>query len=174
VVWAVVVIVVLGLGMPAVGWWLTRRPPPLATPDSRLGEIDRWLVDQFQLSWHDRSQVRAAVLTGRPVSDPALEAAARGFAAQVMADRFRALRGARRAGWINLILAAGYPCAVIVLLVVRHVHQGWPLVAIAVLNAGLASLAGWHNAVRSPKRIRRSAEQILRSTGKAAGPGQQA
>jgi hypothetical protein len=156
------VVVVFGLAIPAAGWWLTRRPPPLGTPDSRLGEIDRWLVDQFQLSWRDRSQVRAAVLTGHPVSDPALEAAACGLAAQVMADRFRTLRLARRVGRINLVVAAGYLCVAVVLLVVSHERQDWVLVAFAVLDGGLMSLTGWHNSVRNPKRLRRNAEQILR------------
>jgi hypothetical protein len=172
VVWAVVVILVLALGMPAVGWWLTRKPPPLGTPDSRLGEIDRWLVDHFQLSWRDRSRVRTAVLTGQPLNDPALEAAARGLAAQVMADRFRTLRVARRVGWGNLIFAVGYPCAMAGLLVIRHERQAWALVVLAVLNGGLLSLVGWHNSIRNPKRIRRNAEQILRPTRNATGPGQ--
>jgi hypothetical protein len=170
VVWAVVVIVVLGLGMPAVGWWLTRRPPPLATPDSRLGEIDRWLVDQFQLSWHDRSQVRAAVLTGRPVSDPALEAAARGLAAQVTADRFRTLRLERRLAWANLMVGPAYAAFAIILLIVNRQEKDVVLAVFAVLNGGLLSFSGAYYAFWRTRRFRRNAEQILRSSRNTA-PG---
>ncbi len=48
-VWAVALIVILGVGMPAVGWWLTRRPRPADSTDRGDDEIDRWLAGQSGL-----------------------------------------------------------------------------------------------------------------------------
>lgn len=164
-VWAVVVVVVvLGVVLPVAGWWFTRKPPPLDTADRGHGEIDRWLVDQFGLGWRDRSRVRAAVLTGRPVDDPALDAAARGFAAQVTADRFRTLRVARRVGWFNTILGLGYVALGIVVPIVIRGDAAWVLAAMGVFNGGVMLWTGTYQAIRNPKRHRRNAELILRSS----------
>jgi hypothetical protein len=156
--------VVLGVVLPLVGWWFTRKPPPLDTADRGHGEMDRWLVDQFGLGWRDRSRVRAAVLAGRPVEDPALEAAARGFAAQVTADRFRTLRVARRVGWFNTMFGLGYVVLAIVVLIISREPAFWTLGVFGVFNGGAALWAGTYQAVRTPKRHRRNAELILHSS----------
>jgi len=110
-VWAVVaVIAVLGVGLPAAGWWATtRRPAPVTVTDRGHGEIDHWLAGQFGLGACDRERVRAAVLAGQPVSHPGLEAAVHELAARVLARRFRPLRRAEKLGWFTLVF--GPACA---------------------------------------------------------------
>jgi hypothetical protein len=162
-----VFVVVLGVGVPAAGWWFTRRPRPLDTTDRGYGEIDRWLADQFGLGWRDRSRVREAVLAGRAVSDPALESAVRGLAAQVAADRFRMLRVARKVGWLQLAVGPAYAAFAIVLLIVTHKDGERVVGVFAVVNGGLLSLTGVYYTFQNPKRIRRNAEQILRSSRNA-------
>jgi hypothetical protein len=167
VVWAVAFVVVLGVGVPAAGWWFTRKPRPLDTTDRGYDEIDRWLADRFGLGWRDRSRVREAVLAGRAVSGPALEAAVRGLAAQVVAGRFRMLRVARKLGWLHLAVGPAYAVFGVVVLIVTHQDGERVLGVLGVLNGGLLSLTGVYYTFQNPKRIRRNAEQILRSSRNA-------
>lgn len=162
-VWVVVaLIVILGAGLPAAGWWLTRKPWPAEAAGRGHGEIDRWLADQFGLGWRDRSRVQHAVVAGRPVGSPALEAAVRGLAAEVMAGRFRTLRVARAASWLQLITGPAY--AVFGLVVLIGARQGGERAVgiFAILNGALMSWAGVYRTLRN-QRIRRSAGQILQS-----------
>lgn len=164
-VWVVVVVVVVaGAVLPAVGWWLTRKPPPLDATGRRPGEFERWLADQYGLGWRDCTRVSQAVLGGRPVSDPALEAPARGFAAQVTAGRFRTLRLYRKMGWSKLILGFIYIVGAIVAPVFTHGGAGWLLAAFGLLYGGLQIWIGTYNAYRRPNRIRRNAELSLHSS----------
>jgi len=173
-VWAVVaVIAVLGVGLPAAGWWVTtRRPAPVTGAGRGHGEIDRWLVGQFGLGEGDRARVRAAVLAGRPVGDPGLEAAVRELAAGVLARRFRTLRRAEKLGWLTLVFGACY--AAFGLALVIFVGSGrWQAEAVlAVINGGLLALLGWHQAIHAPRRAHRNAEQILRPGQDRAASGQ--
>jgi hypothetical protein len=168
-VWAVVVVVVLALGTPVAGWWFARRPPPLDTADRGHGEIDRWLVEQFGLGGRERSRVRAAVMLGRPSSDPALADAARGLAAQVMADRFRTLRLGRKVGWFNLILGLAYAAFAIGVMIVGPWPGKWFLGVFGCFNGWVLSLIGVHHAFRNPRRIRHHAQLVLRSSRNTFG-----
>jgi len=167
---ALIVIVVLGIGLPVVLWLILRWR--LSVPEKvqgiRRDEIDKWLVSEFNLGWRDRSQVRRAVLAS-PDADPAslkpaLLEAARGLAAQVLADQIRKLRLSRRVGWIQLGTAVAYAGYGIFILATR---RGDPVGAFLVLNAGIFGVGAVSNAVLTPRRIRRNAEQVLR----IAGPG---
>jgi hypothetical protein len=171
-IWVVgALIVIVGVCVPAAGWWLTRRPRPADTADRGCDEIDRWLTDQFGLGWRDRSRVRNAVLAGRVVSDQALEAAVRGLAAQVVADRFRTLRIARAVGWLHLAVGPAYAFFGIFLLIDAHQNEERAMGVLAVFNGALLSLVGVYRTFRGPKRIRRSAGQILQSSRNTTGSG---
>lgn len=164
-VWAVVaVIAVLGVVLPGVGWWVTtRRAPPVTGPDRGHGEIDRWLAGQFGLGSLDRERVRIAVLAGRPVNRPGLEAAVGGLAVQVLDGRFRSLRQVQKLGWFCLAFGPAYVAAGLALLISGS--QGkWQVEAwLGVIYGAVFILLGWHYAIRNPSRVRRNAEQIVRS-----------
>jgi len=161
--WALAFIVILGAGVPMAGWWFSRRPRPLEGADRGYDEIDRWLVDEFGLGWRARSRVREAVLAGRPEPGPALEAATRALAAQVSAGRFRTLPLARGMGTVQLGLGPIYVVFGIVVLVMSSQTGKWALGVLAVLNGSLMTFAGVVNTFRTPWRVRRNAEAILRS-----------
>jgi hypothetical protein len=76
------------------------------------------------------------------VSGPALEAAARGLAAQVTAGRFRTLRAARKLGWLHLAVGPAYAAFAIVVLIVTYQDGERVLGVLAVVNGGLLSLTG--------------------------------
>jgi len=165
----VALIVILGVGVPVAGWWLTRRPRPAGTSDRGHGEIDRWLAARFGLGWRDRSQVLDSVLAGRAVSSPALETAARGLAAEVMAGRFRTLRVARAVGWLQLVTGPACMAFGVVALIGARQDGERAVGVFAVLNGALMSCGGVYRTFQN-QRIRRGAEQILRSGRNAAGP----
>jgi hypothetical protein len=106
-VWALAVIVALGIGLPIGAWAYTRlRPPP--SPD-RLGTaydpIDKWLLRYHNLAPADRARVRHAVFNGRQVGDPDLAPAASDLAEKVLAGKFRRLRLSYATVWINVVMA---------------------------------------------------------------------
>ena len=144
-VWAVVaVIAVLGVGPPVAG-----------------GLGDR-----------DRERVRAAVLTGRPAGDPGLEAAVRELAAQVLARRFRTLRQAEKLGRLNLAFGPAYAAFGLVMLVIGGQGRGQTEAALGVISGAIFTLLGWHQAIHTPRRVRRKAEQIVRASQDSAPSGQ--
>jgi hypothetical protein len=109
-------------------------------------------------------------MCSRPTrSDPALEAAACGLAAQVTAGRFRTLRVARKLGWLHLAVGPAYAAFAIVVLIVTHQDGERVLGVLAVVSGWLLSLAGVYYTFGNPERIRRNAEQILRSSRNADG-----
>ena len=79
--WALVLVVVIGVGLPMAAWSITRRRPSARQAVNRRGagydSIDRWLLDQYQLPPHERWRVREAVFAGRQVNDATLARAAR-------------------------------------------------------------------------------------------------
>src|SRR5260370_14002343 len=111
-VWALALVVVIGVGLPMIAWFITRRLPPPRRVVGRLGVgydgIDRWLLDRYQLAPQDRRRVRTAVFSGRRISDPGLARAARGLAAQAVSGGVRVLRLSRAFGWVELMAAIGF------------------------------------------------------------------
>lgn len=88
-VWALLLLVaVIGAGLPVSAWAVTRRLPP-PRPGNRLGvgydSVDKWLLNRYQLPPHDRWQVREAVFRGDQVNDPRLTRAAHELAADLLA-----------------------------------------------------------------------------------------
>jgi hypothetical protein len=173
-IWAAAtVIAVLGIGLPVAGWWVTtRRPAPLKAAQRAHGEIDRYLSGQFGLSWRDRERVRAAVLAGKPVSDPALEVAARELAARVLARRFRVLRVNQVVGRVGLASAVAYLAFVLAMLILARGQGAQTLGALGAINAAVLALNGWHQGFHAPRNLRRNAERVLRSSHDHAVPGQ--
>jgi hypothetical protein len=173
-----IVIVILGVGLPLGLWLVSRRR--MTVPAAGNGyelhdEIDRWLISDFNLGWRERTRVRKAVL-GRqnagpwrlepggpesaPLEAPLLEPA-RGLAARVLADGFRKLRLSRQVGWAGMgltVVYAGYGILVLA--------TGWGGQsadgAVILFYAGVSGVVAVYNAVLAPRRIRRNAERILR------------
>lgn len=164
--WALVLVVVIGVGLPVAAWSITRLLPP-PSPARRPGRgydgIDRWLADRYRLAWRDRSRVRTAVFQGRQVEEPHLAPAAHGLAAQVLAGRFRALRWSRMLGWADLGLGIGLGATGVAWLSTRGHPEGVLLPVLGVVNAGLLLCAGGWRAWQEPRRIRRHAAQALRA-----------
>jgi hypothetical protein len=171
-VWAVVaVIAVLGVGLPVAGWWITTRwPAPLKAADRAHGEIDRWLSGRYGLNWRDRERVRAAVLAGTPVSDPALAAATRDLATGVLARRFRVLRVAQRLGWVELASGVAYFAVAVALLTITGRQWAQTEGASGILYSAVRCGVGWYQGFRRPSRVRRNAELVLRSSPNVSGP----
>jgi hypothetical protein len=174
---ALIVIVVLGIALPAALWsisrWRLSRPETLGGFD-RQDEIDTWLTSEFNLNGRDRVRVRRAVLPRRstdlallepaprePASlEPALVEPARGLAARVLADQFPRLRRSRRMGLVQLGMTAVYAGGgILVLAAGRGGDQA--LGVILLLDAGFAGITGVSIAVLGPRRTRRNAERVL-------------
>jgi hypothetical protein len=145
VVWALVVVVVIGVGLPVGAWAVTRKLPP-PRPGNRLGvgydSIDKWLLNRYQLPPHDRWRVREAVLGGHKVSDPRLAGAAHGLAADVLASRPWTLRFLAAAGWVMLLGAAGFASEGVVLLATGRPTDGLAQGVVALIDSGVFLLGG--------------------------------
>lgn len=169
-VWALALVVVIGVGLPVAAWLITRRLPSLRTA-GRLGagydEVDRWLLDQYQLAWLDRSRVRKAVFQGQEVNDPALIPAAHGLAVQVLANGFKTLRFTQRIGRVELVIGPAYAVFGVVSLITSHHDSKLALGVLAVVNGGLFTLAGVFRALRAPKQMRHYAERVLQLNQKS-------
>jgi hypothetical protein len=101
VAWVWVLVAGIGVGLPAVAWWLSRgaRSVPLSVPGRRADPIDRWLFDRYGLGVLDRWQVREALAQGRRPGQPLLGEAADGLAAEVLSGRLHGPRAWRWLGW---------------------------------------------------------------------------
>jgi hypothetical protein len=82
------------------------------------------------------------------------------------------LRLARKVGWLHLAVGPAYAAFAIVVLIVTHRDGERVVGVLGVLNGGLLSLTGVYYTFGDPKRIRRNAEHVLRSSRDAVGPGQ--
>jgi len=170
---ALIVIVVLGLGLP-IGLWLISRwrmsKPQTAYRGDRYDEIDQWLISEFNLGWRSRSRVRTAVLgrqfaarlepSGRDNDpaplEPALLEPARALAVRVLANQIGQLRWSRRTGWVTLGLTVVYVGYGIFALT-----TGQAIGVFILLNAAASAGLGLSSAVLAPRRIRRDAERLL-------------
>jgi hypothetical protein len=148
-----IVIVVLGVGLPLVLLVISRRRMSALTRANGNDEIDQWLIGNFELGYRERSRVRKVVL-GRPnvesvPLEPALLEAARALAVRVLADRVRNLRRSRRLGWAQLGMTVAYGgCGIAVLVVGSAGQQG--LGVIFVLNAVISGVTAVYGAVLVP------------------------
>lgn len=151
-----VLIAGIGVGLPAVAWWLIRsaRSAPLSVPSRRADPIDRWLFERHGLGVLDRWQVREAVLgQGRRPSQPRLGEAADGLAAEVLSGRLQAPRALRWLGWFLV----AYGGCFFVGGIVEH-----GLIAVAyVLGGASMALFGVMYLVLIPRQLRRKARQAL-------------
>ncbi len=111
-VWALVIIVVIGAGLPFAAWRLGRqaemgRQPSVHGLGPPADAVDKWLIDEHRLPAPQRWQVRDAVLYGRTVRDPALRHAAHELAACVLRGELRLGRGIRVTGSVLVVEGAG-------------------------------------------------------------------
>jgi hypothetical protein len=182
-----IIIGVMGIGLPAALWLIARRRKFASAKPRVRGEVNEWLLSEYGLGSRDRSLVQEAVL-GRyaavTVLDqsprkpaprapsslrPGLLEAARGLATRVATDRFRTLRVGRRIGWVQL--AAG---AVAAIYGVGVLAAGWGnnsvLGGYTVLDAVLFVSGGTYSALVIPRRRRRSALNYLAAAA-AEGSG---
>jgi hypothetical protein len=169
---ALAVIVLLGVGLPAGGWLLTRRKK-FWTADKTgwiagNDDLDRWLADQFHLSWTDRDRVRAAVLLGRKAPTH-LQVPVRELAAAVLANQFKTVRRTRWLFWLYLFTAVLYLADLITMLVVPG--SLWLRIGAGVIPAALVvlNLCRLPAAQARPNQIRRNAERAL-TAGALADP----
>jgi hypothetical protein len=166
---AVLIILVLGIGLPAVGWWGSRKR--MSGPDPDHDEIDRWLIGQYRLAWNDRAEVRRAVL-GLAAGDvaprkpgplrPELIPAARALAGRVLDGQLSAPRIPRPVGWVLLCVALAYTGGGVRLLITpgRDHAQGALYVLLGVAETAVVVVA----VLLARRRARRRAEGILRGT----------
>ncbi|MDQ2811637.1 MAG: hypothetical protein M3Z75_07090 [Actinomycetota bacterium] len=186
-----IIIGVMGIGLPVALWLIARWRKSLPEKPYVFGEVNKWLLSEYGLGARDRSAVQGAVL-GRfaavtvldqaprkpaPSLRPELLEAARGLATRITADRFRKLRLARQMGWVQM---AGGAAAVVY--GVGVLAAGWAtsrfLGVYTLVEAGLFIPAGSYNALIIPRRLRRGAQDYLataapRSPGSpSAPPGQ--
>ena len=169
---ALIIIVVLGVGLPVLGWLGIRwRTSGGRDPDHDA--IDRWLIAEYGLAWSERSQVRKAVL-GQPSHDlepvkpeqlrPGLHRPAWGLAQRVLAGELSGPRLPRPVGWILLVLAVAYTVAGVVTLAAGHGERQIQGLLYTVLGA--AEIAIVVAAVLlAPRRARRRAARVLAVTG---------
>jgi hypothetical protein len=171
---AIIIIAVLGVGLPAVGWLGIRwRTSGGRDPDHDA--LDRWLTTEYGLTWSERSQVRKAVLGLQshdlePVKPeqlrPGLYRPARALARRVLAGEVPVPRVPRPLGWILLLLAVAYTAFGVVILASGHgksqaqgvINTIWGGADIAVVVATV---------LLAPRRARRRAERVLAVTGDA-------
>ncbi len=164
-VWALALVVVIGVGLPMIAWFIARRLPPPRRVVGRLGVgydgIDRWLLDRYHLAPQDRWRVRKAVFSGRRISDPGLARAAHGLAAQAVSGGFRVLRLSRVFGWVDLMAAIGFAGFGIFLLSTSRHAGGLILGGLGLVNSALFGFPGVMRALVFPAQIRRNVVQAL-------------
>ena len=188
-----IVIGVLGIGLPAGLGLIARRRKDLAEKPDAYGEINKWLLGEYGLGARDRSLVQRAVL-GRyaPISPmdervwrkpieqgpvplrADLLAAARGLAVRVAANQFRSQRAARWMFGVTQVVGAGYAGFGIFVLATgwggQRFSGGW-----AVVNAALLIWSGAYFQLAGRRR-RRTAQRYLAAArsqhpGAPGGPG---
>jgi hypothetical protein len=147
----------IGVGLPAVAWWLSRgaRSVPLSVPGRRADPIDRWLFDRYGLGVLDRWQVREALAQGRRPGQPLLGEAADGLAAEVLSGRLQGPRALRWLGWCFVAYGMCF-CA--------EGIAGHGLIRVAdVLGGAGGVLAGVMYLVLVPGQLRRKARLALQA-----------
>jgi hypothetical protein len=142
--WAVAAIVILSVGVPVAAWGYTRlRPPPPVSPlGTGYDQIDKWLLDRHELPPLKRARVRKAVGGGRRVDDPALAAAARDLATQILAGKFQVPRLISVLGWFNMMMATGFAALGVFLIVASRHPAGFAFGILGLLDCGLYTLVG--------------------------------
>lgn len=144
-VWALVLVVVIGAGLPVGAWAVTRKlPPPRRWNSLGVGfdSIDKWLLARYQLAPHDRWRVREAVLKGRAVNDGRLADAVHGLADDLLTRRPWPVRLAAILPWTMLLLAAGFAVEGIVWFTVRPAWEGQAQGIVGFIESGVFVAAG--------------------------------
>ena len=176
---ALLVILVLGIGLPALAFfgsrWRTRRGK-----DPDHDTIDRWLMDEYQLDWRDRGQVRKAVLGAQASMDlepakleqlrPALYSPAHGLARQVLAGELSGPRVPRPLGWFMLVFAVAYTGLGVATLTLDGRNQANGVLYVVFGCADIVVVVT--TVLLAPRRARRRAERVLQVTGTMPAPGE--
>jgi hypothetical protein len=105
-----IVVTVIGIGLPGLAWWLTRRMASGKPPYSRsrmdafgapMDAVDAWLEDHSALPALRRWNVRQAVFGGRVADEQSLRPVAQQLAAALLAGQVNSDIG----GWSGWALA---------------------------------------------------------------------
>jgi hypothetical protein len=104
--WAVTVIGVIGIGVPAAAWLIARhvgrRQVVVGGLGPSAGAVDTWLIETYHLPALQRWQVRDAVVHGREMVDPALRRAAHDLAGCALRGELSPGRGLRVGGVVMM------------------------------------------------------------------------
>jgi hypothetical protein len=104
--WAVAVIGVIGIGVPAAAWLIARhvgrRQVAAGGLGPSAGAVDAWLIETYHLPALQRWQVRDAVVHGREIADPVLRHAAHDLAGCALRGELRPGRGLRVGGVVMM------------------------------------------------------------------------
>lgn len=157
-IFAVVIIVVAGVGLPFGAWRVARaaekrRPPPVDGLGPPSDAVDGWLIEHYRLPALQRWQVRNAVIAGLRMSDQSLRGAAHELAGCALRGELRLGRALRVAAIV--MLAEGAVAVVlggfIVLLAASYSAAGIVPIALGVwyMVRGIAIL---RKAREGPKR----------------------
>jgi hypothetical protein len=171
---ALIIIVVLGIGLPVLGWLGIRwRTSGGRDPDHDA--IDRYLLAEYGLTWSERSRVRKAVLglQGHDLEpmkqeqlQPGLYPPARALARRVLAREVPVPRVPRPLGWILLLLAVAYTAFGVVILASGH-GKSQAQGVINTIGGGADIAVVVATVLLTPRRARRRAERVLAITSDA-------
>lgn len=142
-IFAVVVIVVAGVGLPFVAWRVgrsaeRRRPTSVHGLGPPPDAVDGWLIEHYGLPATKRWQVRDAVTSGCAVREESLRGAAHELAGCALRGELRVGRGLRVAATVTIIEGAGMIAAggIVVLLAAS---AGVAAIAAGIVPAALGA-----------------------------------
>jgi hypothetical protein len=163
VIFAAVIIVVAGVGLPFVAWGVGRYAEKRRLPSAHgLGPpsdaVDSWLIEHYGLPAPQRSQVRDAVIYGRTVRDQSLTGAAHELAGCALRGELSLGRGLRVGAIVMVAEGAGMVAlgGIIVLLTASG--------SVAGIAAGIVPVAlGARFMVRGLATLRRARDGAIRA-----------
>jgi hypothetical protein len=161
---ALIIVTVIGIGLPASAWWFTRRMASAKAPYSRtrmdafgapMDAVDAWFTDHTALPAVRRWNVRQAVFGGRVAEEQSLRPIAHQLATALLAGQVKS----DVEGWSGWALAAAGGAEVIfaiaACLVVGHVVP-W------LVSSGAYGVVALAAGLVRPKLLRHRLERAVR------------
>lgn len=130
---------------------------PADTPPDPSDAAGNWLADRYQFTSGDRERVKTAAVRGQPVSDPRLQEAVCGLAAEILGDRLR-MPGL---AWYYTIGAAAGVFGIVLLALALTGRHGGPEIA-GILSAAVAFHQMITGFVVLPRQRRKKVAKALR------------